>query len=47
MTRAYKRPCYAEGYPLYSKIKLLAEQIDAGFDCVNSSTTEYWEKFIA
>ena len=47
MTRAYKRPCYTNGYPLYSKIKLLAEQIDAGFNTVNSDTIEYWEKFIA
>jgi hypothetical protein len=46
MTRAYKRPCYTNGYPLYSKIKLLAEQIDSGFETVNSSTIEYWEKYL-
>ena len=46
MTRAYNRPCYTNGYPLYSKIKLLAEQIDAGFNTVNNDTIEYWEKFI-
>lgn len=46
MTRAYKRGCYTNGYPLYSKIQLLAKQIDDGFNTVNSSTVEYWEKFL-
>jgi hypothetical protein len=46
MTRSYKRPCYNEGYPLYNKIKLLANQIDEGFDSVNSDTIEYWELFL-
>ena len=46
MTRAYKRPCYTEGYPLYNKLKLLAKQIDDGFETVNSNSTEYWEKFL-
>lgn len=46
MTRAYNRPCYNSGYPLYNKIKLLAEQIDEGFVTVNSSNTEYWEMFL-
>ena len=46
MTRPYKRPCYNSGYPMYNKIKLLAEQIDEGFVTVTSSNTEYWEKFL-
>lgn len=46
MTRVIKRNCYNEGYPLYNKIKLLAEQIDEGFVTVTSSNIEYWEKFL-
>lgn len=46
MTRAYKRDCYNSGYTLYSKIQLLSKQIDDGFTTVNSSTIEFWEKFL-
>ena len=46
MTRSLKRSCYTEGTPLYNKIKTIAEQIDKYYDCVNSSTTEYWERFL-
>lgn len=46
MTRPYKRPCYNSGYPMYNKIKLLAEQIDEGFVTVTSSNTEQWEMFL-
>ncbi|MGN1372238.1 MAG: hypothetical protein ACI4XM_08200 [Candidatus Coprovivens sp.] len=46
MTRAIKRNCYSEGTPLYNKIKLISEQIDKYFDCVNNTTTEYWERFL-
>ena len=46
MTRNIKRDCYSEGTPLYNKIKLISEQIDKYFGCVNSTTTEYWERFL-
>lgn len=46
MTRPYKRPCYNSGYPMYNKIKLLAEQLDEGFVTVTSSNTEQWEMFL-
>lgn len=46
MTRVSKRSCYTIGTPLYNKMKLISEQIDKYYDCVNSSTTEYWERFL-
>ena len=46
MTRTLKRSCYSSGTPLYNKMSLIAEQIDKYYNCVNSSTTEYWERFL-
>lgn len=46
MTRVSKRSCYTADTPLYNKMKLISEQIDTYYTSVNSSTTEYWERFL-
>lgn len=35
-----------EGNHIWAKAVVISETIDYYFDCVNSSTTEYWERFV-
>lgn len=38
--------CLADGLPIWEKAKKMADVIDLFFNTVNSSTVEYWERFI-
>lgn len=38
--------CLVTGTPVWKKSKYMCEQIDAVFQTVSSSTTEYWERYV-
>lgn len=46
MFRSLKKDYYTNGNPINEKAKLISRQLDSYFDCVSSSVTETWERFI-
>lgn len=46
MFRSLKKDYYTNGNPINEKAKLISKQLDSYFDCVSSSVTETWERFI-
>ena len=46
MFRSLKKDYYTNGNHINEKAKLISRQLDSYFDCVSSSVTETWERFI-
>lgn len=46
MFRTLKKDYYSKGNPINEKAKVISNQLEKYFDCVYSSTTETWERFI-
>ena len=44
--RTLKKDYYTKGNPINEKAKVISNQLEKYFDCVSSSTTETWERFI-
>ena len=44
--RTLKKDYYTKGNPINEKTKVISNQLEKYFDCVSSSTTETWERFI-
>lgn len=46
MYRSLKKDYYSLGNPINEKAKVISNQLEKYFDCVSSSTNEYWGRFI-
>lgn len=44
--RTLKKDYYTKGNPINEKARVISNQLEKYFDCVSSSTTETWERFI-